>query len=368
MQRRLTDAERRVAHTETVVLDLEAQLLGERRERAARGYSATRTMSRSRSRSPPHTSRTPPSIEPQVGPLRFTSMLLYRLDESMLTLASTRLYPDPVARGVVSAAHVELAWHGFKARIAALLPLPPFLAVSTPVPAHGFVVAAALTHVQSAYTPDLEPLLDECILLAMGSAVSIDVMLALLIFSLAPLPPDHEDGRAGLDPPREHSTAAAGTRRRHRLTARGPYRLISLAFQMGQSFGFEAMAESALKRGQELNDEWNGEQLWHLQLWAAIVNRFCLLALINGQIMSLPARVADRLPLLQRDAVEMCNRHLRAEASAIAIFEPVARKLSALEHTNNYDLESLREFQTVWSRAKEQSNALLQGDTQPREF
>jgi hypothetical protein len=286
------------------------------------------------------------------GPLRFGTRLLYRLDEAMFSVGSTRVYPHPVVRGVVPASHVELAWHGFKARISSLLPLPPFLAVATPVPAHGFVVTAALHHVPSEHSAALEPLLNESILLAMSSAASVDVMLALLILSLAPLPPDL--GGA-------HDTAKAPA-----PCTPSAYRLISLAYQMGQSLGYETMGEAALQRGAELNREWFGEQLWNLQLWVAIVNRFSLLSLMNGQIALLPPRIAARLPTLARDSVEMCNAHLRAEARVIDMFEPVALKLCSMEHVDAYPLDIVRELQTVWKTATDKTATFLRADNQPR--
>lgn len=338
LRQRLAAAERRVARTEAALLDVESQLSNSRRGPHHREPRRTRSRSPSDSEKTIHVT----------GPLNFATLLLYRLDEAMFSVASTREYPDPVARGVVPASHAELAWHAFKARICSVLPLPPFLAVSTPVPVHGFVVLAALHHVQSEYSVALEPLLNESILLAMSGAASVDVMLALLILSLAPILP--EKAADETDAP---CTPSA-------------FRLIALAYSMGQSLGFESMAEAVIARGQDLNREYFGEHLWTLQLWAAIVNRFAILSLMHGQIATLPVRVADRLPVLARESVEACNRHLRTEASVIAIFEPVARKLCSLEHVDNYTLEGIRSLQTVWRAAIDKVKAFIRSVDQPR--
>ncbi|TXT04314.1 hypothetical protein VHUM_04201 [Vanrija humicola] len=288
---------------------------------------------------------------PREGPFRLaTSSLLIPLDETIFSVSATRAYPNPVDRGVTSHSTVELAWHGFKAKISALLPLPPFLAVSTPVPAHGFVVTAALHHVPSAHSPGLAQLTAECLLMAMSGNASVDVVLALLILSLAPERPDDEEkddksNRAPRPP--------------------SPYRLISLAYSMGQNLGLESAAEAALRRGAELNHEsWN-ESLWRLQLWAAVVNRYALLSMMYGQTIP-PALVAPRLPPLARDSVEACNRHLRAEARLIEIFRPVAVLLCSLEHRDDeYDIPSVNELHDTSRSAFDQADVFIRNGQPP---
>ncbi|KAL1407946.1 hypothetical protein Q8F55_004743 [Vanrija albida] len=318
---RVADAERRVARTEAALAELEARV----KASAASDSQVYRRPANGASRED-----TSFVDLPREGPFRLaTSSLLIPLDETIFSVSATRAYPNPVERGVISPATVELAWHGFKAKISALLPLPPFLAVSTPVPAHGFVVTAALHHVPSAHSPGLAAITAECLLMAMSGNASVDVVLALLILSLAPERPDDED--------KDDKNARAPR-------PPSPYRLISLAYSMGQNLGLESVAEAALRRGNDLNHEsWN-ESLWRLQLWAAVVNRFALLSLMYGQTIP-PQLVAPRLPPLARDSVEACNRHLRAEAKLVEIFRPVAVILCSLEHRDDeYSIPLINEL------------------------
>jgi hypothetical protein len=182
------------------------------------------------------------------GPLRLSTLQLEGHDETLWSVACTRAYPDPVGRGLLSPAEAELVWHGFKARAARLLPIPPFTAVSTPLPGHGFVLLAALHHVPALVKDQgaVRRMVDECMALAMGSHASVDVVLALLILSLAPPLPD--DGGEGAP---IHPTA---------------WRMMSLARSMCVAMGLEGRALAAIRKGEELNDEMWADSLWILQL------------------------------------------------------------------------------------------------------
>lgn len=231
LRHRLAEAERRVERTESALAELQERV----HQRPRADYVGTDTRIN------------------VAGPLRLATMYLYSLDETMFSVASTRSYPDPVG-SLISAGQAELAWHGFKARISAVLPLPPFLAVSTPVPDHPFVLLAALHHVpgslEISQRQAMQRMVRDSIALAMGGSAGVDVVLALLILSLAPPMPDDGSPEAPTNP--------------------SAYRLISLAYSIGQGFGLEARAEAALTRSEDLDYEPWAEGLWGLQLVSLI--------------------------------------------------------------------------------------------------
>lgn len=224
---RLAETERRLVRTERALADLEARFSSSRAEAEPEIEDASIVFA---------------------GPLRLSALQLEGHDETLWSVACTRRYPDPVGRGLLSPAEAELVWHGFKARAARLLPIPPFTAVSTPVPEHGFVTLAALHHVPALIKDQgaLRRMVDESIGLAMASHASVDVVLALLILSIAPPLPDDGGESAPTNP-----------------TA---WRMLSLARSMCVSMGLESRAIAAQRRGTGLNDQAWADSLWILQL------------------------------------------------------------------------------------------------------
>ena len=86
-------------------------------------------------------------------------------------------------------------------------------------------------------------MIDESILHAMTGAIGIDVILALLICSLAPAQPS--------------DTSHA---------SRSPLRLISMAYQMGCSMALEVEARAILRMGDALKEPWWKERLGRVML------------------------------------------------------------------------------------------------------
>lgn len=357
---RLAEAERRVARTESALADIQVRTERTEREREQEQDRETDRERRIgtanyRRGNGGHAALQSPGSDAfleTAGPLRLAMTMLYTIDETIFSIAGTRLYPHPVMRGIVPASHVELAWHGFKARISTLLPLPPFLAVSTPVPSHGFVLLAALHHVPSAYSSQFAPLLDESILIAMGGGVSLDVILALLILSFAPAQPEDDNGDDGDDRsiPRVVPTAL---------------RLISLAYSIGQSLGLDSVVEGTLRLGDRLNLEMYGEALWRLQLWAAVVNRYVLLHMTSGQKAHFPPLVSRRLPILHRDNIETCSRHLRCEAELIEMFFPFNHVMSQLEHIEDSEMDNVHALHRVWNEILQRADNYTRDTSNP---
>ncbi|BEI94044.1 uncharacterized protein CcaverHIS019_0605030 [Cutaneotrichosporon cavernicola] len=317
LRARLDDAEARLERTERALADLETRVSGP--------ISSFRPQPNSQYREDEHVIL--------AGPLRLSNLQLEGHDESLWSVACTRAYPDPISRGLLSPAEAELVWHGFKARAACLLPIPPFTAVSTPLPGHGFVLLAALHHVPALIRDQvaLRGMVDECMALAMGSHASIDVVLALLILSLAPPLPDDGGEGAPITP-----------------TA---WRMLSLARSMCLAMGLEARAVVAVRKGEELVDEMWADSLWILQLWCAVSNRYALLSLMYPQPPP-PTPLSLRLPRLQREQLEAANVHLRAEAHLVMAFSPFVARLAAVEHENEWDHDELRELVSAWEVAK----------------
>ncbi|CAK9784752.1 hypothetical protein CC85DRAFT_285226 [Cutaneotrichosporon oleaginosum] len=318
---RLADAEARLARTERALADLEARVSGA-------GTSTSGSY---------HPHYRIPEEERHVlfaGPLRLSALQLEGHDETLWSVACTRAYPDPVGRGLLSPAEAELAWHGFKARAARLLPIPPFTAVSTPLPGHGFVLLAALHHVPALVKDQraLRGLVDECMALAMGSHASVDVVLALLIMSLAPPLPDDGAEGAPITP-----------------TA---WRMVSLARSMCLAMGLEARALAAVRKGEELNDAVWADSLWLLQLWCAVSNRYALLSLMYPQPAP-PTPLALRLPRLVREQLEAANVHLRSEAHLVMAFTPFVTRFAAVERESEWNHEDMRDLVAAWDQAKD---------------
>lgn len=255
-------------------------------------------------------------------------------DETLFTAASTRAYRSPTSVGLTPD-QVEMAWHQFKARVTPLLPLPPFTAVSTPVPEHGFVQTAMLQFVPS-LAGIVRPLVDEGVLLAMAGHATRDVVLALLILSLAPGQPDESEGGDGKIPEQAPVTPSA-------------FRLIALAYSMGANLGMQSAAEAALR--QDLDSEHWDEMRFQLLLWAAVVNRYSLLSIMFGKSVTLPPLVAPRLAPSTRESVQVAQAHLRAEGAVVSAFLPLAMRLNDLEHALSYDADEVASLHPTWKAA-----------------
>lgn len=276
-----------------------------------------------------------PPPEPRLmnGALQLATMYhQVQHEETLFTAASTRPYRSPTSVGL-SPDQIEMAWHQFKARITSLLPLPPFTAVSTPVPEHTFVQTAMLQFVPS-LAGIVRPLVDEGLLLAMAGHATRDVVLALLILSLAPSQPDEDmDGKI---PEQAPVTPSA-------------FRLIALAYSMGSNLGMQSAAEAALRA--DLDSEHWDDMRFQLLMWTAVVNRYSLLSLMFGKSVTLPPLVAPRLPPSRRESVQVAHAHLRAEAAVVNAFLPLAMRLNDLEHALNYDATEVASLQPTWKAA-----------------
>ena len=124
----------------------------------------------------------------------------------------------------------------FKHRFSKILPFPPFLLSTTPIPSHPFVVTAILAHVPAVSAPFNAQLVDESIRHAVTGAVNVDVVTALLILALCPAHPGQ-------------------------MSVPSPLRLISLAYEIGSALGMEATSRSAAKRTAQLCEPWWSEML-----------------------------------------------------------------------------------------------------------
>lgn len=269
------------------------------------------------------------------GALQLASMYhQVQHDETLFSAASTRPYRSPTSVGLTPD-QIEMAWHQFKARITSLLPLPPFTAVSTPVPEHPFVQTAMLQFVPS-LAGIARPLVDEGLLLAMAGHATRDVVLALLILSLAPGQAEDEPGAEGKVP--EHAPVTPSA-----------FRLVALAYSMGSNLGMQSAAEAALRA--DLDSEHWDEMRFQLLMWTAVVNRYSLLSLMYGKSVTLPPLVAPRLPPSKRESVQAAHAHLRAEASVVSAFLPLAKRLNDLEHALSYDADEVSSLQSTWKAA-----------------
>lgn len=186
--------------------------------------------------------------------------------ETLFAHTTPEAYPSAVDAGILRADEVELAFQLFKHRFSMILPLAPFLSITTPAPTHNFVILAVLHHVPAYSTSKLAPLVNESIITALSGNISLDVILALLILSVAPVVPS-------------------------RKRAPSPLRLISLAYQSGRDLGIDGKVDSFLARGEDLALPFWSEAMWMVQIvghaypfvamasllimqWTAVVNRY----------------------------------------------------------------------------------------------
>jgi hypothetical protein len=163
-----------------------------------------------------------------------------RFNDSLLTITSSEGYPSIISRGWITADQAEMAFHSFKHVISKQLPLISWINSTTPPPKHPFIVTAMLHHVPTYQRLNLIELVDESVLLAMKGGGSIEVVMALLILSLAPLIPDTSESAV-----------------RTRLS---PMRCISLAYRMGQEIGLETELCQTVREAPDLaSPEWAAE-------------------------------------------------------------------------------------------------------------
>lgn len=164
--------------------------------------------------------------------------------ERFFSLGSPEAFPSVISAGLLRQSDIDLAFQSFKHHFSTILPLSPFLSISTPTPTHNFVIIACLHHVPIHATSHLANLVDESILLALTGVVSYEVVLALLILAMAPAIPTEQGQRC-------------------RPTS---LRLISLAYQFGLDLGLEAKVEGLLKMGSELREPFWTESMELVQM------------------------------------------------------------------------------------------------------
>jgi hypothetical protein len=150
--------------------------------------------------------------------------------ETIFSLSTPDAFPSVVSAGILRPGEIDLAFQSFKHHFSTIIPLAPFLSISTTAPAHNFIILACLNHVPAYASAKLAELVDKSIIVALSGNVSFDAMLALLILALAPPIPAVEG-----EPSRP-----------------SPLRLISLAYQLGRDLGMDAKVEGYLRRGSDL--------------------------------------------------------------------------------------------------------------------
>lgn len=147
----------------------------------------------------------------------------------------------------------------FKHRLALMLPLHPTTLPTTATPEHPLLILAVLLHVPAiAPASRVYPLLDQCVLHALSGAVSVQVVLAFLVLSIAPLPKLLETGSADVSSDQtvfSHITSL---------------RAVSLAYETGASLGLEERTRAAIRRRDEWNDPWNASKVSEILLVSGI--------------------------------------------------------------------------------------------------
>jgi hypothetical protein len=126
--------------------------------------------------------------------------------------------------------------------MAQIIPLPSFLLASSPTHIHPFVFLAYLHHAIEVDRIHLADALDESLIYLLSGAVSPDVMLALLILSLAPVQPVSNG--------------------RNRPSA---WHLITLAYNVGIGLGLDYKVAEDIKRG-DLCERWARHKMELAQL------------------------------------------------------------------------------------------------------
>ena len=136
-----------------------------------------------------------------------------------------------------------------KVRLATLYPATPFLRSSTPLPRHPFVRLAIAAHMLR--STRLYQYIETSVVVAATGSVSSDVLLALLLLSLAPFPTDCSKAP---------------------ITS---LRYIALAYSLGQTMGMDTAANVNLGSPWLMHEPW-AEPLSHLLLvstaWLSPVN------------------------------------------------------------------------------------------------
>lgn len=181
----------------------------------------------------------------------------HRFDETAYALVDPAGFPDVVEEGVVSPEQMDMYYHAFKARMSQILPLPLFTRPeppTAPAPTHPFLRLAMLVHTRPLHQLHLADLVEDSLVHVLRGAVGPDVLLGLLVLSLAP----------------------ANAFTSHAASASSPQfsalRLVSLAYTIGQDLGFETRAERQARVGVMSPD-----QLEQALLWEAIKVRYNIL-------------------------------------------------------------------------------------------
>lgn len=210
-----------MAESEGRIADLERELNDLRKDIAA-NQSRAGTSTHSTPLDPPTTRETQYAHLVQLT--HFAQ--IEDFSEGLFALSTPDSWPS--LSSILRPHEIDLAFQSFKHRFSTLLPLSPFLSITTPAPTHPFVILAILHHVPLYTTPKLSNLVDECIMTALSGNISFDIVLAFLILSLAPTLPGAKKDRPS------------------------PLRLISLAYQIGRDLGVDGKVEGYLARGNDL--------------------------------------------------------------------------------------------------------------------
>ena len=123
-----------------------------------------------------------------------------------------------------------LTLSSLKVRLATSYPSTPFLRSSTPLPRHHFVRLAIAAH--TIRSKKLYQYIETSVLVAATGSVSSDVLLALLLLSLAP-------------PPTDCSKAPVTS-----------LRYIALAYSLGQTMGMDTAASINLASPWLMQEPW----------------------------------------------------------------------------------------------------------------
>jgi hypothetical protein len=263
-------AEQRLQQLERAVVELQTELHAQTASHQAN--TARSSMSGSSFRYPEHHHKPTwdgPTTRVQFVEIHKHTSLPYC--DALYTLQADDPYPSVIRRGIFTSDEVDMAFHTFKHTMSLICPLSTWLSMITPTPAHPFVVLAMLHHVPAfASHPALPDMVDESLLLVMRAQLHEDVVLALLILSLAP------------------ATDVQEASVRSRPTA---LRLISMAYDVGRSLGIPTSVKQTARRSGDLGLPGWGRALDQLEMvshmqgiyldqtdeqWTAVVDQYNL--------------------------------------------------------------------------------------------
>lgn len=243
------------ARSKARIESLEEEVRELRRAMSGRGAAGDDGVMRSGLPHRPHTSSAgrdgpfPWATDSPAGPdSQLTHLAHYAqledFSETIFSLSTPDAFPSVVSAGILRPGEIDLAFQSFKHHFSTIIPLAPFLSISTTAPTHNFIILAILHHVPAYASPRLAELVDKSIIVALSGNVSFDAVLPLLILSLAPPIPAVEG-----EPSRP-----------------SPLRLISLAYQLGRDLGMDAKVEGYLRRGTDLAEGYWAEAMHMAQV------------------------------------------------------------------------------------------------------